>query len=497
MTEQEFLQHHQLTRNPFADEDAQTDAVFKSHCISAAFHPAWSKVYGDPTEPATAIVLGAKGSGKTAMRLQLINHLSQHNSDHPDKRVFFVEYDDFNRYLGPLQAALSRRAASNPEKVLQAVRLWDHMDAILCESVTRLVDQALETRSDNAVQIQIPASAIAGLERSQKRDLLLLAACYDQSRQGTFWNRWNTLRRKLKFTNYSSWRSWLIGAVGTAVAILLTVMFARFEVMAPSSAIITAIVLILGSWTYYFARFAKHYWLARKVISTVRVGRRETRSLRKALMQIPAEELAAQPLPIAMRTDDRYAMLEKLQALLRSLGFSGLIVLIDRVDEPEFVNGQPERMKHLVWPLLDNKLLKHAGLGLKMLLPSDLQYYMDRESREFDERARLDKQNVIRNFDWTGESLYELLSARMAACAAAGAKPTIRDMVDPSISDQRLISSFQSLRTPRSLFRFLFKLVVEHCKRSMSAESQYKISSELYESTLAVYQSDMAKANVS
>ncbi len=280
------------------------------------------------------------------------------------------------------------------------------------------------------------------------------------------------------------------------VAILIAVLLAQGEVLSNRNAVIVGLILFIAGWAYYLARFARHYWLARKVVGNVRVGRREIRSLRKALMQIPAEELASQPLPTAMRTDDRYSMIEKLQALLRELGFSGLIVLIDRVDEPEFVNGQPERMKHLVWPLLDNKLLKHSGLGLKMLLPSDLQYYLDRESREFDERARLDKQNVIRNFDWTGESLYELLSARMAACAVPGAKPTIRQMIDPSISDQRLVSSFQSLRTPRSLFRFLFKLLVEHCKRSMSAEAQFTISSELYESVLAVYQSDAQKANI-
>ncbi|MFM2219863.1 MAG: hypothetical protein RL240_4181, partial [Planctomycetota bacterium] len=29
MTEQEFLQHHDLVRNPFVDEDAQTDTVFR------------------------------------------------------------------------------------------------------------------------------------------------------------------------------------------------------------------------------------------------------------------------------------------------------------------------------------------------------------------------------------------------------------------------------------------------------------------------------------
>ncbi len=38
-----------------------------------------------------------------------------------------------------------------------------------------------------------------------------------------------------------------------------------------------------------------------------------------------------------------------------------MIVIVDRVDEPDLINGLAERMKLLVWPLLDNKLLKHEN----------------------------------------------------------------------------------------------------------------------------------------
>ena len=72
---QQFLQHHGLAANPFADEDAQTDLVFKASCIRSVYHPSWDKVYGDPTEPSTSVVFGEKGSGKTALRLQIAQHL--------------------------------------------------------------------------------------------------------------------------------------------------------------------------------------------------------------------------------------------------------------------------------------------------------------------------------------------------------------------------------------------------------------------------------------
>src|SRR5438067_13445952 len=83
MKVQDFLEHHGIGRNPFAEEDAQTDPVFKEFCIDSTFHPSWDKVYGDPAEPATSIIFGEKGSGKTAMRLQLARHLERHNERHP------------------------------------------------------------------------------------------------------------------------------------------------------------------------------------------------------------------------------------------------------------------------------------------------------------------------------------------------------------------------------------------------------------------------------
>lgn len=45
---EQLLQHHGIAKNPFAEEDAQTDPVFKDHCIVSTYHPTWDKVYGDP-----------------------------------------------------------------------------------------------------------------------------------------------------------------------------------------------------------------------------------------------------------------------------------------------------------------------------------------------------------------------------------------------------------------------------------------------------------------
>ena len=67
---EQFLRHHGIAGNPFSEEDAQTDTVFKRRCLATIHHPAWDKFFGSPADPSTALVFGEKGSGKTALRLQ-------------------------------------------------------------------------------------------------------------------------------------------------------------------------------------------------------------------------------------------------------------------------------------------------------------------------------------------------------------------------------------------------------------------------------------------
>ena len=100
-------------------------------------------------------------------------------------------------------------------------------------------------------------------------------------------------------------------------------------------------------------------------------------------------ELGGQPLPTASRksAEERYELLRKLQAILHTLGFAGVIVLIDRVDEPQQVEGDPRKMRSLIWPLLDHKFLRHPGIGVKLLLPIELAYYLEKEDKEFYDRC--------------------------------------------------------------------------------------------------------------
>ena len=356
MTEQEFLSHHQLTRNPFSDEDAQTDSVFQEFCISGTFHPSWSKVFGDSKQPATAVVFGSKGSGKTALRLQLVRHITAHNEQFPDLRVFTIEFDDFNSILGPLQEHLPRRQRSSPDKVLHAIRLWDHMDAILSQGVTQLVDRVLQKNANsNSPATSVRQDAIDRLDRGQRRDLLLLTAAYDRSKTGSLHDRFVAVRRRLRFYSPNTWVPIGMGIVLSGLALWLSYFLYQSDAEWLKQLVWLLPIALLLAWGMYGYRWIRHQVLAIRVCKNLRILQRDQGQLRQLLMQFADKELDEQPLPQSQRSDDRYALLEKLQLLLRSLGFPGMIVIVDRVDEPDLVNGQADRMKQLVWPLLDNK----------------------------------------------------------------------------------------------------------------------------------------------
>ncbi len=214
-------------------------------------------------------------------------------------------------------------------------------------------------------------------------------------------------------------------------------------------------------------------------------------------MNFTGAEIASQPLPNKERTDDRYELLTKFQGVLRSLKYNGILILVDRVDEPYLVNGAAEQMRALLWPMLDNKFLKHPGLGFKLLLPIELWRFVEREEREFYQRSRLDKQNMIPSLEWTGEALYDVANARIRACtnaaspSRAGSRgPTLRDLLDESISERQLIDALRSLRVPRNLFKFMYRVLVAHCNAHTEEDPAWRIPAPLFESTLSLYRRD-------
>jgi hypothetical protein len=487
MRVQQLLEHHGIIVNPFAEEDAQSDPVFKERCRDATYHPAWDKVYGDPSDPATSIVFGEKGSGKTAMRMQMTGRIARYNAERTSGRVFVIQYDDFNPFLDHFSDRLSARKQRDPARVLAEWKLWDHMDAILSLGVTSLIDHLLGVSHPTGPEANhVAAERIDTLDHQQKRDLLLLAACYDDSLVENLLSRWERLRHRLRFR---TWPTYWDRALGVAMIVAVAAVIIYMREWSWLATPWPYLVAVMGS-VPWLARLARWSIVARRIAKNVRVLRPVVVSLRQILRRFPRRDIDGQPLPDSPRTDDRYALVSKLQGVLKSLGFDGVVVLVDRVDEPHLITGTVERMRDLMWSMLDNKFLKQPGLGLKLLLPSELVDYLRKEDRDFYQRARLDKQNMIPSLEWSGQSLYDLANARIRSCGEAGQEPSLRSLLDESISDQRLIDAFASLRVPRHLFKFMFRLMVAHCNAHTDDKPVWRVPQETFEATLAVYRRD-------
>jgi hypothetical protein len=481
---QQFLEHHGIASNPFADEDAQTDLVFKGACIHTTYHPSWNKIYGDPKEPATSVVFGEKGSGKTALRLQIVRHLADYNADHPDGQVFVAQYDDFNAYLDRFRDRFSRRRR-RMDRVLEQWRLWDHIDSILAQTVTQLVDRILEVKQSRHPAARDDTLPTSSLDPAQIRDVMVLTACYDQSTAENPLQRWRRLRQKLHFPVWRSKSTLVLGIVVTAAVIAF---FSWWDWR--YFAKIWPYLIIAAGWAPGAWRWLKYQFKAWQIVRNTRVLNLNTSLLRKILLKFPPGQIVGQPLPAQQRTDDRYELLAKLQGILRSMRIDGIIVLVDRVDEPYLINGSTDLMRAFIWPLLDNKLLKHPGLGIKLLLPIELERLVDREDHDFHQRARLDKQNMIRSLAWTGQSLYDMAIARIKACAINGGTPSMAGLFDQGVDQRRLIDAFAGLRVPRHLFKFMYRLFTAHCNAHSDENPVWQISSGTFESVLALYQRD-------
>src|SRR5262249_33552324 len=204
---------------------AKEDKIFKTGCVDHTFHPSWDKIIGDPEAPSSSVVFGEKGSGKTALRIQMVEYLKKLNGQKPDSKVLILEYDDFNPFLDQF----SQKAGN-----LAKWELRDHMDAILSLGTRKVVDMILNDPPE------ITRKQLANLDRLQKRDLLMLAAMYDRSYDTTLAVRWFRLRRALRY-------GWPIGGLYAKKEFLLGL-------------VVTA--ALLGAVTYFnvWETVVKYWW---------------------------------------------------------------------------------------------------------------------------------------------------------------------------------------------------------------------------------------------
>ncbi len=487
-----FLEHWSIDENPFRAQEARHDRIFARLEIAPNSHPDFEKILGDLHRPATSVVFGEKGSGKTAIRLQIARRITQHNEKYPDAKVWLIPYDDLNPFLDWFCGRAGITGSSPPEKVAEVLgqlRLVDHIDAILHVAVPNLVDALLGrlTEPPQALGDQ-PERKLRNADAADKRDLLLLQALYD--RDGASAERGRAIRKRIgagRDWRRDMWRlagfcGWLLPAM-----ILVRMLWTESE-MAWTNPWVWTLSGSLLAWIYVLVRFFLwNGWqmrrLAGQLSRELRMPQRSKESLTACLTLMRPEERERSLLPLDDLEDHRFAMVARLQGVLSMFGYTGLIVVLDRIDEPTLVNGDTERMKTIIWPMLRNKFLQMDRVGCKMLLPLELHGALFRETALFFQEARMDKQNLVEHLSWTGAMLYDLCNARLATCLIEGASPiTLTDLFDEDVNRQDLVDSLDQMHQPRDAFKLIYECMMAHCANFTEEQARWRIPRLVLES---------------
>lgn len=478
-----FFNHWNITENPFRGEEARHDSVFARIGFETAgappsTHSDFEKILGELSRPSTSIVFGEKGSGKTAIRLQIVHRVRAQNAQHPSHQTFLVSYDDLNPFLEQIH---SRMGGNDPAASLRAVRLIDHLDAILALAVTELTDTltgAARTESINALGPEVARTA-RSFPPAVKNEFRILQALYDQ--RDTDGHRTSRLRRALRVGGAMSsvlrttilLFGW-VPSVALAGAVLFAELDEQLKTIAAYAALGFGVLYLLAALKLLFWNRFRVLRLARRVRKHRRALPREESSYAASLAQLPLAVRAQ----IAHDDNEasRYALLASLHRVLDWLGFSGILVLVDRVDEPTLINGDTQRMQSIIWPMLNNKFLQQERMGLKMLLPVELRYALFKESNAFFQEARLDKQSFIERLSWTGAMLYDLCNARLNACRPADLPPiSLLDLFAEDVTRQDLVDALDQMHQPRDALKFLYRCLNEHCSNVTAEDGSWRI----------------------
>lgn len=496
-----FLAYHGLTENPFVAEEARHDPVYAKLLEQTGHqHPDFAKILGRVEQPSTSVVFGEKGSGKTAIRLMIGRCHHQHNQQNPERRVMLVAYDNLNPMLDQLtqrrrlELSALKRSRATVNHLLELIRLEDHQDAIISLATTRLLNALLGVQIDGEPGMLLPENwkqRLRKLPRRQRIDLLVLAALYDQPRSGDVGERWDQMRKALRITtSWSTGALQLSAAVLTVAALLIGGAFwvqqqvSFFQNLIPDWVLAAAgagAALALLLWFAWLLRQWRVWRLSRELWKQTPAITRTVGQLRALLIQLRPGDLNAQPWPTEDsqdRSNCRYELTGKLMDILEALSFKGLLVLVDRVDEPTLIAGQADRMRLVVWPMFDNKFLQQERVGLKLLLPIELRHLLHRETSEFFQEARLDKQSLVDRLEWSGATLYDLCTARVRACRQPGEdqyKILLTDLFEPSVSRELLVDALDQMHQPRDAFKFLYAVLQEHCRIVPEDQAKYLI----------------------
>ena len=150
---------------------------------------------------------------------------------------------------------------------------------------------------------------------------------------------------------------------------------------------------------------------------------------------------------------------------------------MDRVDEPHLTGGKAELMQRFAWPILDNKLLKHPGIGFKIMLPQELHREVERETRRFTSRLA-----------WTNRMSFQRSSGQVNRFMIWRARMLAVLQMDEIQSPKNYLGQISTKKITRrsgpyvfpDILSALYRILVDHCNRHTDAQPEYQIRAETF-----------------
>lgn len=455
-----WREHWGLVQDPFDCEDADKDPILV-RVDEATVHTGFDRLFGSPLAPAPGVIFGEKGSGKSGLRVMMRRRIDSHNRRQPDEKVFLVEYTDFDQFLDQFRrATVGIKSSISAEKTLSQWSIADHLDAILCNGVSRLVEQILDREGPTG-----------SLSRKQKVDLELLTALYHDSRSLT---TMEAQRRVGRAVGYRSARRGMLTFLRLAVSVLglalVAVPFLALDeslpvAVPPAAWYGTGGALLALTWGWTLFGYMRLRGMVRRTVKSLRVLRRDQDPLFDVLEGLPPGARREFGLPREQDDADRYDLLHRFIGLLEAFGFRSCYVLMDRVDEPSFIGADAKAMRVFVERILDHKFLQFPGMAIKLFLPIELDGIHRNAVPEDLKRMRLDKSNLVPELRWSGLELHEIANRRIGVCLAdEDAQFDLGQFFDEGVPIAHVRETLQRLGTPRMAFNFLSTLFQDYIR---------------------------------
>ena len=150
-------------------------------------------------------------------------------------------------------------------------------------------------------------------------------------------------------------------------------------------------------------------------------------------------------------------VLIKLVELVRVFGFSGLSLLLDKIDETEATSQSVESSAKLVYPILKHiQLLEVEGCSWVFFLWNKIRPQFNNKLS-----VRLDKISHT-TIDWDKSQLKEMINSRLSFFSSDAIK--LKDMFEPEADVESLFADMLELSTgsPRELIKLFDTIIREH-----------------------------------